>query len=323
VAIKKKRLEEGVYTSELVAFFLGFVAWLLPAQEIMPFTINCLLVLAALVVTGIVLWGWNETRGWVFRRRFGIWIVSMVVVFGALYPGLRKQYEREYDAGFQFKESPEINWWRAFLIRREFTKMHDYFHDLKIPVPEEVPPISVKHGKPDSLKYGVSMGGGDTPVYLQELSVAERDASESNISAFTDRYADYVALTDLHGMINRQPESAAEVQRDAERFAVMSNFGPYFNWSYWDKNLGRGYSWSDHFWNVRATFGQKYTDKLVAYTLKTFIDKPDEGNNPDMSAYFCYHLREAFGVVDNGAKRWSDIVAALGNPKLKEACPAN
>jgi hypothetical protein len=74
---------------------------------------------------------------------------------------------------------------------------------------------------------------------------------------------------------------------------------------------------------LRTKFGKDYADQLAAYTVRTLIDNPEEGMDADRSVYLCRHLRTAFGVVDNGAKKWPEIVAALANPKLQNACPVN
>jgi hypothetical protein len=187
-------------------------------------------------------------------RRIGIWSVSMMVVFAALAPALKRQYEREYDSGIQFKESPEIDWWYSFLIRRDCTKMRDYLHELKIPIPEGIPPIGVQHGQAASEKYELS-ADPNVPVYRREILISERDALEGNIRAFTDRYADYVMLIDLmmkelkqHGPKQHGPANTQSVNL----FYAESAFGPYFNWSFWGENKGSSVSaWSDYFWNLK------------------------------------------------------------------------
>jgi hypothetical protein len=323
MAAQRNTPEGGFYSSEWVAFVMGLIAWVLPNQEWAPLFVNIPLGAISLIASGKVVWKWEETRLWTRTRKIIILCVSLLILAGALVPGLQKQYEREFDSGVRFKEAPEFDWFYEFEIRREITKMHDYFRYLEIPVPEKLPPIGVKHGSGSSSRYEVSCSP-DEPMYRQNILIGERDALEHNIRAFTDRYADYVMLCDMRGMLNWHPTNKAETVKDSLRFDVLSALGPYFNWSFWDTKDGRSYSpWSQYLWNIRERFGKKYTDALVANTVQTLIDNPNEGDDDNLDAYFCYHLKTAFKDIDNGARQWSDVVASMDSTRLTKACPAN
>jgi hypothetical protein len=155
---------------------------------------------------------------------------------------------------------------------------------------------------------------------VREIAVDEHDALEGNVHEYTYEYLMYVMLADTK-LISSPPSGAREA---THRYNVIVTLVPYFNWAFWGKDDGRTLSpWSNYLWHLRSELGDEYTDKLVSTMLRTFIDTPLEGENDKFDIYFCQHLRTAFGVVDNGSKKWSDVLQGLGSEPAAAVCPAS
>jgi hypothetical protein len=73
----------------------------------------------------------------------------------------------------------------------------------------------------------------------------------------------------------------------------------YFNWSFWDyKPTQVGGYWSSPLWDIRQSFDKRFTDKLVAFTLRIILDSPEENANADFDLYFYNSMLKADHVVD-------------------------
>lgn len=317
-------------SSEWVMFVLTALGgWLLPAQELMPFALNCFVIVIAVVMGGRVLWRWEETSDWSRFRKIAVCALAIPLFAVTFWPNVRKQYDSEYGS-FHFRESAELDWWDRVVAIREIANMRDYLKGLGIPVPDDTPPLGVTPGARTSNAKNVHLPPG-LPLYRGELNISERDALQGDIREFANQYADYVVMADTKlmedGAKRKGPVNSPETKQLEKRFMINITLAMYFYWSFLGENLGgkegRGTGWEDALWRVRSGLGKDYCDRLMATTLKTFIDSPQEGIDADTDTYFCQHLRTAFGVIDNGAKKWTDVTQPFESATLIRSCPAN
>jgi hypothetical protein len=196
-----------------------------------------------------------------------------------------------------FKEAPEFTWWRRWVIRRDITKMHDYFESLEIEAPDPIPPFTITD---DSV-------GTFTPphVYRGELMVPRTDIK--NRKKVTYIYAAYViqkAVPDPSKSFDfGDPTFALRIFQSGFFFV---NLKSYFEMSYWD-TLENCPPHALILWKIRASLGRKFTDKLIGCVLRILTDSPQEILDPDVNVSLARALKIADGLLEANQQSWPKI----------------
>jgi hypothetical protein len=186
-------------------------------------------------------------------------------------------------------------------ITTDVSAFREYFLHLGIPVSDEIPPIGVSAG-PGSGQIHVQ---GTLPLYRSDITISH--GWFVNRRAITWQYADYA----IHEVLARRraKHPTVEAMQDIIAGAAISQ---YFNWSYWeDKPANEGGYWSPPLWQIRSRFGKAFTDRLVAFAIRTMIDNPEEGADPNFDLYFYRKLQQGDSVIDNDAMRMGEMTEII------------
>ena len=221
----------------------------------------------------------------------------------------------------QFKASPFFNHKTRGRITHDITRFRDYFVRLGIPVPMEVPPISLAPGENTS---GISTPPG-LPTYRGTVQIGKKQVSKP--SAATGAYCGYA--------INRifwdtdspfQPWYGDMPNPNINALGGMmileQGLSGYFNSSFWNEQLQPPMMpWAYRLWRIREKFGRDFTDRLVAVALRSMIDNPNEGRDKPMDfsfidVYFARKLKIGDSVIDDGMSRWPEILNILKEEKV-------
>jgi hypothetical protein len=289
----------------LVLAFIGLV-------EMFPIYVNLAVYITGLIAIEIAVWRWERTVTWAVPYRLLVFVGVATLYGGALANPVTKQYQRENDMALIFKDDELFTWWKKWEVQRQYIKMRDYFLDLGIAVPKETPPIYVNHL---SAEYE-TMAFGD-PAYRGELGISEHSFITDNKQGIGETYANYV----ISALILPKPPAPADDKAGTD-FRLFEIFSAYFVSSCWDNRNSNISDWSGQLWNVREQLGKEFTDRLAAYTFRSFVDSPNEGQGNHFSVYFCNHLRIGYSVLRSDDRKWQDVLHAM-TPEYASSCPAH
>jgi len=187
-----------------------------------------------------------------------------------------------------FKNSPLFTKPRQDRIGARMESFYRYLANLGLNPPEEVPPIGT------GRTYGtVVVDPG--PVYMDTIRIPENAVDDPMAPARA--YAIYC----FHVLLG----SFATTIPDHRRESAAWIFEGYFVASFSGKHPGPSASdtgkWVGALWDVRQRYGQKFTDEMVALTLKSLNDLGRTGENRelDLNRYFYNSLMSAEFALDN------------------------
>ncbi|MFY9947592.1 MAG: hypothetical protein WAK27_02785 [Candidatus Sulfotelmatobacter sp.] len=299
---------------------LGMVLAFVGTTDMFPIYVNLAVYVTGLFAIEIGVWRWENANRWGRIGRF-VTISAVGVLYALLLvQPIEKQYVRENDMKLSFREFSGISWWDQWRITHHFARMRDRFIALGIAVPPETPPIDMKAGTTFETRFAVNL-----PAYRGYLSANRTDFKNVGVRAFTYEYSVYVVSSAL-GI-----KTGYATDRTVQQNVVSNSFGEYFDRAYWNKSDGPSFGfWTEPLSRIREKLpgrdgvsGKRFTDEIAAAALKSFVDAPDEGANPDVNIYFCNHLKIGDDIRDSGNARWPEILAILknDNPKYGQVCP--
>lgn len=177
-----------------------------------------------------------------------------------------------------------------------------YLAHLDIPVPDDMPPISIASATPQGQVIAEGFQG---PYYRSNITL--------NKSALIDpKEITYVtAIQVIDRIVGTPPYYSGNplYAMSSGRFLCI-----YFKWSYWNDKGNEHDRWANAFWEIRQKYGQEFADRLAAFTLRSIMDGPKETPPPlgrsDMSMidrYIYKNVLVAESVVDNEKQKLGDI----------------
>jgi len=175
---------------------------------------------------------------------------------------------------------------------------------LDIPTPAEIPPLGVLTGG-----IGVNVTTTGTSPYHDEIMVGERSLNDRTEA--THGYSWYV----IKQLVNQKPSKETILSQHTNRAGWA--LATYYNWSFWNNAPKKQPDqWAATLWKIREKFGQKFTDQMLAYTLRSIHDSPEEGADANFNIYFFRKLRTGELAVDNEHRKLSEINEILKRARL-------
>jgi hypothetical protein len=291
----------GIFTTTLA---ISFVFLGLGYTGMFPWWVNASAYLVSLVVIVFVS-VWSKIE---WTRSGRIAAVGGYVLYCAFFGIVSyKQYEKENHIDLVFQDSKYLTSWRKTVIRHDMAQMKAYLLSLNIPVPLAIPPIGVQESS--------GCGAGENNAILKPIfrsTIKINSGCVCNRRLITSFYVeDAFESSRPSKSVNFQPSEFI-------RFvALRAAFESYFNWSFWGKAASLGDLDSegivggvDILWKVRETFGQDFTDELVAFSALSTIADPLEGFDQDTRIYLARKLKIGASVKDDGTK-WPKILQIL------------
>jgi hypothetical protein len=292
------------FTTEFVFTILfAFAGYLLPIGDYVPLEVNIAVCCVAVALAVYTLWKWEKVKDWAIAKKIVICLVVMLAYVSTLGLGLNKQYATEYNMNLSFKEYPAFTWWMELRVTWNFAKARDYLKSLTIPINPETPPIDIVYSNAGSV------ASLPKPTYREAINIGAAQLKESR--GQTRAYVFYQMAYVLP-----KPDNSAPFGRQGAYLRQVNDFSDYFNAAIWDKPdstwAETDTGWPAKLWDMRERFGKRFTDQVVAYTLKSLHDAPEEGASDDPDTYFCRHLKIGEDRVDHEASKWPEILDILG-----------
>ena len=262
--------------------------------------------MVAVLVGGYSLWKWENNQQWKAIKKLSIMLCCTVAY--AIFLGLPvvKQYDMEYNLHLSFKEHPAFTTWKKLQINWNVRKAQNYLKSLQVSPTAYIPPIDVANAE------NVSTPPGE-PAYRGGINIAELqvDQPRGQTHAYFYYQVLHILAPDMDKARTAPPERKIAIMLEA------NDITDYFNSALWetpDPNLRLAKnSWPAKLWEVRQKLGDRFVDQMVAYTLQSLGDSPDEGSSHDPDVYFCRHLKIGEDRVDHKQQKWPEIVAILGH----------
>jgi hypothetical protein len=311
---KNNEMHPKVFATSHLVFavvvpILGLVLAFVSVTEMFPIYVNVAVYVLGLVGIEVGVWKWERAVSWAVVYRL-LALASVALLYGGLLAlPVMKQYSRENDMRLVFKDDAVFTWWRRWVIQQQYIKMRQYFVDLGVPVPKELPPIDVGENGADTV-------GFRDPAYRGNIGINREAIIRADKEGITRPYANYV----IDKIVLPQPPVSVD-EKAMRQFIMSGTFAEYFQASYWGRNNNLA-DWARQLWQIRDRMGQRFSDKLVAYTLLSVIDSEGEGQDRRSDAYFCNHLRIGYSVLSDDDKKWQDILHTMTFGYAK-ACPAH
>lgn len=216
-------------------------------------------------------------------------------------------------ANITFEEASALTWWRRQVIRYDVAGMHTYFEKLEIPVPDNIPPVTVHEG-------GQEIFNPPPHAYFGELRIPRQQVSDRKI--VTHIYAVYVlqrAFPDptlLPGFWEALPASAHQLNQTTFYSVGLRE---YFHASYWNsiEADNHGGSPSLVLWKIRESLGRRFSDRLAGRVFRVAVDLSHHISNPDMHVSFAHALKIADGLVESYEQSWPKIQRILDENPIK------
>jgi len=211
-----------------------------------------------------------------------------------------------------FKESPSLTPARKQQITDALERFYLYLADLGLEVPQNVPPIGTTPGTTSTYSFD----GISDPVFDGSIQLAEARLNDPDVALRA--YADYTFRTMLFG------SGFTNLDRLGRTWSQWI-FVEYFTHSFENREPSKGASlngWELALWDMRKGCGQKFTDRVLAYTVKAFGSVRDELPEPDdhqhFNKYFYRRLLRGIDVVDNNMEHGRQIHEILRDRGLAE-----
>lgn len=200
-----------------------------------------------------------------------------------------------------FQDSPVLTSTVRQQITEDLSAFREYLLSLGIAVPEEFPPIGVSND-PGSAQ---SRAWGSLPTYRSGARINQGWVLDRR--AITEQYVDFVIAEMLRRRTEQHPASSG-----MQDMIAASAISRYYNCSFWDcKADNAGGYWSSQLWEIRRVVGKQFTDRLVGFTLKSILDNPEEGADPNFDVYFYRKIQVADSVINNNAEKMGEIKAII------------
>lgn len=200
-----------------------------------------------------------------------------------------------------FQDSPLLTNTIQRQITEDLSAFREYLLGLEIPVPDEFPPIGISDA-PGSTQ---SRTLGSLPTYRSRATINEGWVLDRR--AMTEQYASFV----MGEMLRRSGEQHPGPSGTQDLIAA-SALSQYYNWSFWDyKAENAGGYWSSQLWEIRKAMGKQFTDRLVGFTLRSMLDNPEEGADPNFDLYFYRKIQVADSIIDNNAEKMPEITRTI------------
>jgi hypothetical protein len=271
-----------------------------------PWWGNTCVYLAAFAIIALV--GlWSDIQ-WTRSGRIAA-VVGYGLYFAFFGFASNKQYEKENHIDLVFQDSASLSAWRKLVISHDLAQMRAYLLSLHIRPPVAIPTIGIQESN------GCGAGENNAiskPIFRSTIKISS--GCICNRRLITGFYVD-----DTFESLRVFKSTDFQSPWDFVRFDVIrGGFESYFNWSFWDEAPSPGKPGSargmvgraDILWKIRETFGQGFTDELVAYSALATIADPQEGFDQDTGIYLARKLKIGASVKDDGTK-WPKILQIL------------
>lgn len=197
-----------------------------------------------------------------------------------------------------FKDSPLLTPKVQDHVTKLFSWYAFYLNGLDIAVPADTPAIGTTQAK----QGGSSVYPAHKPRFYGDLMISK--GALGNDSDAIGIYSAYVFsdIWSAHWSLSMDTMAYLRIQVSESE---------YFQWSFLGVKNGIGSPWANVFWKIRSGSGQKFTDRLVAFTMRTAFDTPPSwehftgvvhpGDPEDakVNAYIYQRLQDADHIIDN------------------------
>lgn len=216
-------------------------------------------------------------------------------------------------ANVAFKEASALNWWRRLVIRYDLAGMQAYFSSLGVPVPKEIPPVTVHEG--GQAIYS------PPPVYRGKLQIPRLEVTNRRI--VTHIYAAYVMNMAFPDQ-SKTPEFSANLPHSLHQVHLTIFFSAdlrrYFHASYSNSIGDEAHTATFVLWRIREVIGRKFADKLASKVYSVAVDSLAEIADPD----FWKSLQGVVGLAAFRAKSFDTASAnSLSCFKARESLSAS
>jgi hypothetical protein len=220
------------------------------------------------------------------------------------------QYERQHEIDLVFKTSVSV--YRAFITRHDLSESRVYFQSINMLPPKEALAVGIRPG----YCFAFANPQSHQAVLPHEIWVGGDCLTRQGM---TMQYSAYV--------VDSLPHEKG-IDSDGNHFIAFIDakaaFATYFNWSFWNRNLGSwcpgsSFGWAtgaEVLWKIRERLGGKFTDDIAAYAIRLIIDDPLEDMNNDPMVYLARKLKKSESVVDDGTN-WPIILGILKGEGVK------
>jgi len=220
-------------------------------------------------------------------------------------------HEPKMGMPLRFTDSPLLTTAVRRQITRDLSAFREYLTGLEIPVAGDFPPIGVSD-RPGSAQARML---GSLPTYRSSATINQGWILDRR--AVTGQYVDYAIAEMLRQRAGQH--STVSVLQD---MMATSAIAGYYNWSFWNyKPDNAGGHWSSQLWQIRGVLGKRFTDRLVAFTLKGLLDSPEEDADPHFDTYFYRKMQAADSVIDNNAEKMGEIKAIIEKSGIDVSTP--
>jgi hypothetical protein len=199
-----------------------------------------------------------------------------------------------------FKNTPLFTEARKERIAEEMEKFYRYLVRLGLDAPRDLPPIGVtKGGDRGVVIYPF-------PVYMSSIYISEKSIDDPR--AARGAYSSYCFFV-LLDAYNPNRHDRDSDRRHTAAWVFRDYFEASFSKSPPPSGTSQLYKWLAVLWDVRQQLGEAPTDRMVAFTLKSFNDFTDLNPKEDFDYYFYLSMVRGGAVIfDNKDSSWRQII---------------
>jgi hypothetical protein len=215
------------------------------------------------------------------------------------------------DRKFIFKDSPVLTAERRQNIENAINAFAAYLIAIPLEIPKDLPSIAITKSE-----EGSSSGTPEEPTYYDDLKlrVDRIDDTIAITSAYSSWIMEKLLPIDL-------PKTASSVEEITKLMMSDMAYRGRFSMPFWiyfsDSFAGRQreetkkIAISNALWEVRTHCGQQFADRLMAFTVRAFVDDSRRSYPKTSDEYFLERVRIADRVIDSESSRLPAIEGIL------------
>ncbi len=311
--VQKASLTTGTFLT-LAGTLTGIVGWFVGFTEF-PLTVHLVACGLGLCAALVAVWYW-EYQSNLWKSIVSIFVVLLYAAF--LFVPIDREYNREINGHFRFKDSSQLSWSRKLLLIHEFSGFEHYLGSLGIDIPPAIMTITVIDGAEWRGVSRMTSPGLEAP------------APEVTVGADLVTNRRTVMLPYSNFLLGQPDVLVGDTMllmptKDKPMGAVESGLGLscYFVHSYLDESpLTTEPVLCKLLLDVREKFGSRFSDKLAAAAIKALAsDQPIAHTDTKLSAVRMIMIGDS--VVEPQCDHWSNLRDIIVNAGLATPVPTS
>ena len=254
---------------------------------------------------------------WTRATRYGVLVACLIALGLISGTGAWKQYQTDMWSGikrreFIFKYSRSWTDARREIIITEISRFAAYLESTGLELPSGTPTVEIV----TTQGGGAATSGEGRPTYYDDIQIEAKRLDDPK--AATEAYSAWVLskLLKAYAIPSNPTNLISEIEKDlVYRWGWIMIFHPYFSDSYWgqQREFTKTMAASNALWKIRSECKPtpEFADKLVAFTVRAFIDDTSRNYPNTREEYLFDRIRIADRIIDSESSQMPIIERVL------------